>query len=68
MIIQIDYDGSTAICKVQGCIPSASEPNIDPFEWYNFKDANQFSQIKVLHAFRLIEADWEREKREEKLN
>ena len=63
-VVDIDYDGSTAICKVQGCIPSAQDPNVDPYKWYDFNEADRWSQLKVLNAFRTIEKNWQREQQE----
>ena len=61
MIIQIEYDGSVAKCRLSGCIPTASYPNVDQFKIYSFNEADKMSQIKAIEAFRTIENSWMRE-------
>ena len=48
MKIQIDYDGSIAICKIDG----------RPFNY-----CNKESQVLCLDAFRTIEEHWKRERK-----
>lgn len=61
MRIIIDYDGSTAKCIISGVVPTASNPNIDPYKTYNFNELDAGNQIHILAAFHCIESHWNRE-------
>ena len=61
MRITIDYNGTFAECKLTGCIPTASDPDVDPFKTYNFNEADKMSQIFALSAFDTIKQHWKRE-------
>lgn len=61
MVITIDYDGSTATCKLSGCVPTASNPSLDPLNVYNFNEVDSYTKAIVLNAFRTIEKHYERE-------
>ena len=63
MHIEIDYDGTGAICTLSRCIPCAQDPDIDPHKVYYFNKAPKICQIQVLDAFRTIEEHWKREQR-----
>ena len=63
MHIEIDYDGTMAICTLSECLPCVQDPQTDPFKTYNFNDAPKFSQIYALDAFRTIEEHWKREQK-----
>lgn len=63
MRITIDTDGSTIACKLYGCIPSASNPNIDPHRSYSFKEADTMSQIIALDAFRVLENEFKKNRK-----
>lgn len=67
MHIEIDYNGSIAVCKVKDYMPVANSSHYILREC-NFKDADKMSQIKALDAFRAIEEDYKRNlKMEDKL-
>lgn len=66
MKIIIEYDGATAKCTLLGCLPTAQDPNVNPFVAYNFNDADRFSQIRALEAFDTIKQHWKRERKHEK--
>ena len=61
MRITIDYDGATATCKLSGCVPTASNPSLNPHKEYNFNEVDSFTKSMVLNAFRTIEKHGERE-------
>ena len=61
MKIVIDYNGSTAICKLSGCVPTASNPSLNPHKEYNLNEVDSFTKSQVLNAFRTIEKQHERE-------
>ena len=63
MRITIDTDGSTITCKLYGCIPSASNPNIDPYRSYPFKEADIMSQTIALDAFRVLENEFKKNRK-----
>ena len=67
MVITIDYDGSTATCKLSGCVPTASNPLLNPHKEYNFNEVDSFTKAIVLNAFRTIEKQYKRECYENKL-
>lgn len=67
MRITIDTDGSTITCELYGCVPSASNPNIDQYRSYPFKEADTMSQIIALNAFRVLENEFKKNKKENKL-
>ncbi len=64
MKITIDYNGTFAVCTLQGCHydPNDKE-DIDPSKVIPFKRANKMSQIFAMDAFRTIIEDWKREER-----
>lgn len=49
MKIEIEYNGSIAICKIDGKL---------------FNDCDSFEQIYAMDAFRTIINDWKRNKKE----
>lgn len=53
MKIEIDYNGSFAVCRI--------EPIDEPGKMVNFNDADFNSQTRALCAFRTIKNHWERE-------
>ena len=59
MRIEIDYNGSFAVCKI-------SDAN-DPDKMVNFNDADQMSQIYALSAFDCVKRHWERERKGENI-
>ena len=61
MKIVIDYNGSTATCKLIGCVPTASNPSLNPYKEYNLNEVDSFTKAQVLNAFRTIEKQNERE-------
>lgn len=61
MKIVIDYNGSTATCKLSECVPTASNPSLNPHKEYNFNDVDSYTKVIVLNAFRTIEKQYERE-------
>lgn len=63
MRIIIDYDGSTAKCIISGVVPTASNPNIDPYKTYSFNELDVGNQLHALAAFHCIESHWNRENR-----
>ena len=67
MVITIDYDGSTATCKLSGCVPTASNPSLNPHKEYNFKEVDSLTKAIVLNAFRTIEKQYQREDYENKI-
>ena len=67
MKIVIDYDGATAICKLSGCVPTASNPSLNPHKEYNFNEVDSLTKAIVLNAFRTIEKQYQREDYENKI-
>lgn len=61
MKIIIDYDGATATCKLSGCVPTASNPSLNPHKEYNFNEVDSYTKVMVLNAFKTIEKQHERE-------
>lgn len=61
MRIVINTNGSIITCELYGCVPSASNPNIDPYKSYSFKDADKMSQIFALDAFKVIENEFKKQ-------
>ena len=61
MRIEIDYNGSTAICKI-------TEFHGNPEVLVNFDNADEFSQLLALSAFDCIKQYWEKEKGFNKMN
>ena len=55
MRIEIDYNGSTAICKI-------TEFHGNPEVLINFDNADEFSQLLALSAFDCVRQHWERGK------
>lgn len=61
MKLEIEYNGSFAICYVSNLYPTENNPKLDPFRKYPFNELDNFSKIKVLDAFRTIEEHYKRE-------
>ena len=53
MRIEIDYNGSTAICKI-------TEFHGNPEVLVNFDNADEFSQLLALSAFDCVKQHWEK--------
>ena len=67
MKIVIDYNGSTATCKLSECIPTASNPLLNPLKIYDFNEVDSLTKAIVLNAFRTIEKQYQRECYENKV-
>lgn len=63
MKIEIEYNGSFAICLVSGYVDEDENGTLTLFNRKPFKECDRMTQILVLDAFRTIEENYKRDLR-----